>query len=337
MPGRRRTKRSRLPAAGSLDGSHHADDAAEDIDENSDDGENDRYNASDDASYNIEDNADDLLNETVHSVDIPVADDGGDGIGSDGIEIMQTEECQPSNQHWRGLILDEETGQFSYTDCDNEETEKDVPDADQYEKLRPRDAKKVRVMFSAARQTMVGLYKQEHDDLCETLEAEGIPKTIDGIYEKLYGKDSRFIQTLMRRLRKSYQEVCLFLSSHYLATELGLPPKRLEDHPNIDYKDYMDQKTLNGIWRLIERAGKDGNSPTYLWEDVEDALNHDCRQFFLRTVNRTGETRTYKLRIALDDDKIHHAFTTASIKRDKHFLCGAAGQRHVKKSSTDSL
>ena len=92
----------------------------------------------------------------------------------------------------------------------------------------------------------------------------------------------------------------------------------------------MDQESLNAIWRKIEVAGKDGKS-TYFWEEVETALNEDCRDLFLRSINSsTGDTAKHKLRIALDDDKVHFQFSSLNVKRDKNHLCGMCGQMHVR-------
>ena len=82
----------------------------------------------------------------------------------------------------------------------------------------------------------------------------------------------------------------------------------------------MDQKTLNNR-REIGIAEKD-RSKEKLWEEVQDALNKDCRELFL-----TGEQ---KLFITLDDDKVRFKFSTISVKNDKDYLCGMKGCQHVK-------
>ena len=42
----------------------------------------------------------------------------------------------------------------------------------------------------------------------------------------------------------------------------------------------MDQEALNEIWKRIGVAGKDG-SGNKLWEEIQEALNKDCRELFL--------------------------------------------------------
>jgi len=127
-----------------------------------------------------------------------------------------------------------------------------------------------------------------------------------------------------------HYHVYKFLATFYFAAELGKPPKQLQDHPNIKYNDYMDEASLNAIWRKIAVAGKDGKS-TYFWQAVETALNEDCRDLFLRSSNSsTGRTAKNKLRISLDDDKVHFQFKTLSVKRDKNHLCGMGGQMHAR-------
>ena len=260
--------------------------------------------------------------ETVDTVDSCV-----DGITEgDGLEIEEP----LSIEHWRGMELDSDTNKFRFVGSNNKEAAKDIPEADQYKKIRPRDTKRVRVSFANARQCMVSILKDEYDELFQTLDELSIPKTIDGIYERLFGEDSRLVQTLCRELSMEHYHVYKFLATFYFAAELGKPPKQLQDHPNIKYNDYMDEASLNAIWRKIEVAGKDGKS-TYFWQAVETALNEDCRDLFLRSSNSsTGRTAKHKLRIALDDDKVHFQFGTLSVKRDKNHLCGMGGQMHAR-------
>lgn len=262
----RRRKRSRLVDGDGDDGSDV--DAAVASDDNNDSEEN--LIGDGDISLDGDDSARD--DQTVDTVDNPVVDNGADG---DGIE-MEEEEERPSTEHWRGMVLDPDTNTFRFIRSGNREAAKDIPKADQYKKFRPRDMKQgVRVSFANARHTMVTILKEEYEELYKALEANGIPRTIDGIYDKLYGENSRLMQALLRALKKEHHVIYRFLGTFYFAAELGKPPKHLEDHPNIKYDEYMDQESLNSIWRLIEKLGKDGKT-TFIWEEIETSINEDC-------------------------------------------------------------
>ena len=149
--------------------------------------------------------------ETVDTVDSCV-----DGITEgDGLEMEEP----LSIEHWRGMELDSDTNKFRFVGSNNQEAAKDIPEADQYKKIRPRDTKRVRVSFANARQCMVSILKDEYDELFQTLDELGIPKTIDGIYERLFGEDSRLVQTLWAKSMVTLATV--FVLSEYLTAESG--------------------------------------------------------------------------------------------------------------------
>ncbi|KAL7459870.1 hypothetical protein ACHAWC_011885 [Mediolabrus comicus] len=167
-------------------------------------------------------------------------------------------------------------------------------------------------------------YENEVNQLLATLDQLGIPKTTEGLTDHLFGDKSRLMQSLVKALGKEAHEIHQFLATIYFAAELGLPAHRLQKHPNIKYDKYMDKDALNSFWNDVADAGKNGISPTYLWETVEDCLNADCRDLFLNL-----KDQTYKLRIALDDDKVHFQFRTLSVVRDSTYMCGLSGVHHV--------
>ena len=83
------------------------------------------------------------------------------------------------------MVLDSVTNTFHYADSDDPEAQNDIPGADQYKKIRPGDPKRVRVSFGNARLAMVSIFKEEYEALYKTLESKGMPRTIDGIDERL--------------------------------------------------------------------------------------------------------------------------------------------------------
>ena len=74
---------------------------------------------------------------------------------------------------------------------------------------------------------------------------------------------------------------------------------------------------------MIELAGKDGKSAK-LWEEVQEALNKICRELFL-----SQGFCPLKVRIALDDEKVHLHFSTKLVRKDKHFLLGTKSCQHM--------
>ena len=90
----------------------------------------------------------------------------------------------------------------------------------------------------------------------------------------------------------------------------------------------MSQGALNQLWRKIGASGKNDAQAVHLWKELEDALNKDCCELFLTE----GEGQTIKIFIALDNDKVWFQFSTASVQKDKDYLCGAKGCQHTKRN-----
>ena len=155
--------------------------------------------------------------------------------------------------------------------------------ADGWKKKHPRDLTRVRVTFDGARESMIGVMKADYDALETRLDALGIAKTSDGLKQYLFGEKSHFAEAVTRVLGLSHDQLSQFLATFYCAAEWGQPAKRLEENERFLYEGFMDQKTLNSIWRAIGVAGKDGSS-SKLWEEVQEALNKDCRELFLTDV-----------------------------------------------------
>ena len=133
---------------------------------------------------------------------------------------------------------------------------------------------RLRVTFDKARESMIGVMKAEYDALESRLEVLNTEKTSDCLIKYLFGEKSWFASAVTRNLGLSHAKLIHFLSTFYIASEWGQPAHRLEKSERFNYEGFMDQKTLNSIWREIGIAGKDG-SKEKLWEEVQDALNKD--------------------------------------------------------------
>ena len=230
------------------------------------------------------------------------------------------------NKHWRDMKWYPVERVFYY---DKQGTPPDgIPtaDANGYHFVSPTNNDvEVRVVFDQSKDIMMKGYENELKDLLERLDKMEVPKSPEGICNHLFGEQSRLMQNLVRSLGKDATDIHKFLATVYFAAELGLPVRRLQEHSYIAFDKFMDCKTLNAFWNDIAAAGKDGDEPTYLWQTVEEQLNEDCCELFLNV-----KGRKYKLRIALDDDKVHFQFSTMNLIKDGSYMCGLAACQHVK-------
>ena len=134
---------------------------------------------------------------------------------------------------------------------------------------------------------------------------------------------------LMTCLDLEYEVLCQFLSTFYFAAEYGVPVKRLESDDRIKYDGHMDSETYNLIWNKISVHGKDGSSE-YLWKDLQEALNKDCRELFIMNGYDDDDM---DMIISWDDDKVRYQFSHAEVRKDKNLLVGMKGMQNVKDNS----
>ena len=224
--------------------------------------------------------------------------------------------------HWHNMIWNETLKKFEYDKNITADAD-EVPKVHEWRKVPPRDMKKVHVSFSGGRETLMSHYIEEYKCFHNRLEDLKIGKTQCGVFEYVYGENSLLSGAMTRVLNVSYKELCQFLATVYFAAEFRTAASRLEDHAKVKYDGYMPKERYNEIWNMIKVAGKDGRSAK-LWEEVQEALNKMCRELFL-----SDEFRPSKMRIALDDDKVHLHFSTKSVRKDKHFLLGMKACQHV--------
>eukprot|EP00986_Skeletonema_menzelii_P000918 scaffold258_cov80-Skeletonema_menzelii.AAC.1 len=299
-----------------------SDDEISNINSSTEGSDEDEAKDDDDEGDKDEDEVD-ALNTTLDSVDINDDADAAQRVYINDAPERPHVQLEPD--HWRDMTWDPREKKFYYKNG-GDNAGVGVPKADGYNIVNPRDANvKVSLVLNLSRDIMLASYEGEIAHLNETLDKLDIPATVEGVEEHLFGAQSRFVQTMARRLKKEPRDIHKFLATVYFSAELGLPTKRLEQHPNIKFDEYMDTEALNSFWRDIANIGKGGVEPTYLWQDVEESLNKDCRDLFL-AVGRNN----YKLRIALDDDKVHFQFSSLSVINDRNYLCGLSPQQHVK-------
>ena len=279
------------------------------------------------------DTDDDLSVETVED---PVVEDVANDEDEDEVDGEEanndeedTEKLLSNKHHWRHMTWDPESKTFHFDNTAAEEdhaAQQDMPDnVDGWNKIHPRDLKRVRVRFDGARESMIGVMHAEYEALDNRLGELGIEKSPVGLITYLFGEKSRFAQAVTRNLNLSNSQLSQFLATFYSAAEWGVPAKHLAESERFDYKGFMPLAALNKIWKLIGVAGKDGSNEK-LWQEVQDALNRDCRELFL---TGKGHDRM-KMYVALDDDKVRFQFSTKALREDKDYLCGMKACQHTK-------
>jgi hypothetical protein len=301
------------------------------------DGDNDDYRVDDHAF--IDEPLDDDLSVVSFEGDEAEARDAQISNENDSYEAIQRNDranivSESSSQeidnhhindhaHYRNMIWNNSTYQFEYT-RDHDEPEDSIPNLTQWKKIRPREMKRIKVTFNQGRNTMVGHYVAEYDAILKRLEHLRVEKTTKGVFDYLFGNESKLTEVMMRRLDLSFEECSQFLATTYFAAELGATPKHLENHRSIKYDGYMKTDRLNEIWKAISVVGKTG-SEEKLWLEIQEALNKDLKDLFLAEGFRPDV-----MRVALDDDKVHFHMATSSIRNDGEYLVGMKACQHVK-------
>ena len=254
-----------------------------------------------------------------------IEDEEEDNVEDDEEDNVEEDEEVAEEKHWRGMKYDPDIGEFVLDPSNNDA---DIPRVTDYMMVRPTDSAEVRVVFNAARQVMLEQLMIEYENLFAKLKSLRVACSSQGLLEHLFGEKSKLMTVMMRRLKLTYEEVSQFLSTFYFACEFGRSAKQLEEHEKVNYEGYMDTKTYNSIWNKISVCGKDGLSP-YIWRDLQDALNDDCRELFILN---TGHEEI-DFRISWDDDKIRFHYGTAQFRKDKDFLVGMKPHQHVQSNT----
>ena len=125
---------------------------------------------------------------------------------------------------------------------------------------------------------------------------------------------------MKNNLVMSEKEVDEFGATFYTSAAWGRPVKRLKNAERFHFCGLMAPEKFTAFWKKISTSRK--HEPTKLWEELQEALNKDCRALFL-----SGDVKVY---IALDDDKIRFMFSKQALRNDKDFLFGAKPCQHTK-------
>ena len=270
--------------------------------------------------------------ESVISINDPVVDAAcheDEGEEEEPKFDAEEDENLPSDKkHWRHFEWDPQLNNFRFDPINSKQVgDKDVmPTPDDWEKVHPRDMKRIKVRFDGAREVLINTMFVEYENLEKRLDKLNIKKTSAGIMGYLFGDNSRFAGAMMRSLSLSQDELDQFMATFFLAAEWGQPAKRLEQKERFVYDGCMPGDALNDIWRRIGAAGKTGAQAVHLWKDVEEALNKDCRDLFLTE----ADNQKLHVFIALDDDKVRFQFSNSAVRADKDYLCGIKGCQHTK-------
>jgi hypothetical protein len=140
------------------------------------------------------------------------------------------------------------TNTFEYMDDDYDETADGAPSIKQWKKVHPWEMTDDRVTFNNGRNTMARHYVAEYDALPhKRLDHLSIEKTPEGVFNYLFGPQSRLAEVMKRMLGISYKEFSQFLATIYFAAEFGTSTNYLEANRSIMYDGYMERDRLNDI------------------------------------------------------------------------------------------
>jgi hypothetical protein len=231
----------------------------------------------DDVDEEFNDNLSVVSDDDAHNTDSS-EDDDECGVTNNSINNEDGERVD--HAHWHIMKWNKTTNTFEYMDDDYDKTADGAPIIKQWKKVHPREMTDVRVTFNEGRNTMARHYVAEYDALHKRLDHHSIEKTPEGVFNYLFGPQSRLAEVMKRMLGISYKEFSQFLATIYFAAEFGTSTKHLEANRSIMYDGYMKQDRLNNIWTRISVAGKTG-SDEKLWEEIQDALNKTLRDLFL--------------------------------------------------------
>ena len=267
------------------------------------DGDEDNDN---DVDEEFDDNLSVVSDDDVHNTDSDVDDDKG-SVTKNSIKNNEDGERE-DHAHWYNMKWNKTTHTFEYMDDDYDETADGAPIITQWKKVHPWEMTDVRVTFNEGRNIMIRFYVTEYDALHKWLDHLSNEKTPEGVFNYLFGPQSRLAEVMKRMLDISYKEFSQFLSTVYFAAKFGTSTKHLEAHRSIMNDGYMKRDRLNNIWTRISVAGKTGFGKK-LWEEIQDALNKTLRDLFLAEGFRPDV-----MHIAMDGDKVHFHMSTITMQ-----------------------
>ena len=202
-------------------------------------------NNDDDVDEEFDDNLSVVSDNDAHNTDS--SEDGDEGGITKNLINNEDHGERVDHAHWHNMKWNKMTNTFEYMDNDYDETEDGAPSIKQWKKVHPREMTDVRVTFSKGRNTMLRHYVAEYDALHKRLDHLSIEKTPEGVFNYLFGLQSRLVEVMKRLLGISYREFSQFLATIYFAAEFQTSTKRHEAHRSIMYDGYMKRDRLNDI------------------------------------------------------------------------------------------
>ena len=125
------------------------------------------------------------------------------------------------------------------------------------------------------------------------------------VYKFLFGTNSNLYRVFEQHLGISPTQYLLFLRSFFLSCKNKQSVDALYTTFDINKEYYLDANTYNRLWRDI--GDLSGSLATdVFWQDVETVVNKCMRCLFFDNSVDSHHT------VAVDDDKLHYAYTRSS-------------------------
>lgn len=142
-------------------------------------------------------------------------------LGRDDDEMDTEMRGTQRNRHWRNMVWDERKSMFVYEmDGFDPVADNAIPKVRDWKKLYPRDMTEARVTFNQGKETLLRNYIDEHNYFKKRLDYLDVPKTREGLFDYLYGEQSRLATALTKALNIEYKELCSFLGTMYFGARL---------------------------------------------------------------------------------------------------------------------
>ena len=142
-------------------------------------------------------------------------DSVGSEDGDDDERLLRTDR-NPAN--FRGMHWNDTTNRFEEMDnTPSNDLVDGVSEVNDYEKLHPRDLKQVKVTFDGSWRKMMPIWQLNTTRLKEL----NVPATPGGLYDYIFGPESKFAYTLKVHLNLSDEDVRRFIGTFYTAARFG--------------------------------------------------------------------------------------------------------------------
>ena len=136
------------------------------------------------------------------------------------------------------------------------------------------------------------------------------------LYQFLFGTHSTLYRLFHDNLGIDKPTYLQFLQTFFLSCKNNRGVSAIHAMFDIDKKYYMSVDEYNGLWKKIDNL-RSTNSSIAFWQALEDAINNNIKRIVFQ-----NSSESVPHLVAIDDDKVHFAWTLSSnadgLKRCHH-------------------